>query len=84
MLFADTAYFYDVTDDKDHTAASFRYTPALSFDSELERDGRSGVYLNLGAELELASGFYAGLTCGAETGSDLTGFNVSADFNYRF
>ena len=84
MLFADTAYFYDVTDDKDHTAASFRYTPALSFDSELERDGRSGVYLNLGAELELASGFSAGLTCGAETGSDLTGFNVSADFNYRF
>ena len=84
MLFADTAYFYDVTDDKDHTAASFRYTPALSFDSELERDGRSGVYLNSGAELELASGFSAGLTCGAETGSDLTGFNVSADFNYRF
>lgn len=84
MLFADASYFYDITYNKDHTASSFRYTPAPSFDSELERDGSSGVYLNLGAKLELASGFSAGLACGAETGSDLTGFNISADFNYRF
>ena len=84
MLFADASYFYDITYNKDHTASSFRYTPAPSFDSELERDGRSGVYLNLGAKLELASVFSAGLACGAETGSKLTGFNIAADFNYRF
>lgn len=84
MLFADASYFYDVTYNKDHTTASFKYTKAPTFDSELKRDGSYGIYLNLGAELELTSGFSAGLTCGAETGSELTGFNISADFNYRF
>lgn len=84
MLFADASYFYDVTYNKDHTTASFKYTKTPTFDSELKRDGNYGIYLNLGAELALTSGFSAGLACGAETGSNLTGFNVSADFNYRF
>ena len=84
MLFADASYFYDVTYNKDHTTASFKYTKTPTFDSELKRDGSYGIYLNLGAELELTSSFSAGLACGAETGSELTGFNISADFNYRF
>ena len=84
MLFADASYFYDITYNKDHTTASFKYTKTPTFDSELKRDGNYGIYLNLSAELALTSGFSAGLACGAETGSNLTGFNVSADFNYRF
>lgn len=83
-LFADASFFYDVMNNEDHTEAAFKYACAPSFDSELEHDGRSGAYLNLGAQLKLANGFSAGLSCGAETGSDLTGLNMSADFAYLF
>ncbi|MCL1604243.1 autotransporter domain-containing protein [Succinatimonas hippei] len=83
-LFADVSFFYDVMNNEDHTEAAFKYACAPSFDSELEHDGRSGAYLNLGAQLKLANGFSAGLSCGAETGSDLTGLNMSADFAYLF
>ena len=83
-LAADAAWFYDVLDNQESTAASFCDANAPAFASELERDGRSGAYLNLGAQLKFANGFAAGLTCGALTGSNLDGLNVAADLSYRF
>lgn len=83
-LAADAAFFYDLMNDHDHCAATWSAASAPSFDSELERDGRSGAYLNLGAELQLTSGFDLGLTCGALTGADLDGLNLALDLNYRF
>ena len=83
-LTADAAWCYDLLDDQDSTDASFRDAHAPAFASELERDGRSGAYLNLGAQLKFANGFAAGLTCGALTGSNLDGLNVAADLSYRF
>lgn len=70
-LTADAAWCYDLLDHQDSTDASFRDAHAPAFASELERDGRSGAYLNLGAQLKFANGFAAGLTCGALTGSNL-------------
>ena len=83
-LTADIAYFYDVMDDEDRTDASFKEAPAQVFYSELERDGRSGAYLNLGAKLKLSNGFGTGLSLGAVTGSEIEGFNLSANLTYRF
>ena len=83
-LTADAAWCYDLLDHQDSTDASFRDAHAPAFASELERDGRSGAYLNLGAQLKFANGFAAGLTCGALTGSNLDGLNVAADLSYRF
>ena len=83
-LTADAAWYYDLLDHQDSTDASFRDAHAPAFASELERDGRSGAYLNLGAQLKFANGFVAGLTCGALTGSNLDGLNVAADLSYRF
>ncbi|MDT3663183.1 MAG: autotransporter outer membrane beta-barrel domain-containing protein [Anaerobiospirillum sp.] len=83
-LAADASWFYDVLDNQESTAASFRYANAATFDSELERDGRSGAYLNLGAELKFVNGFAVGLTCGALTGSQFDSLNLAADLSYRF
>lgn len=83
-LTADAAWCYDLLDHQDSTDASFRNAQAPVFASELERDGRSGAYLNLGAQLKFANGFAAGLTCGALTGSNLDGLNIAADLSYRF
>ena len=81
---ADLGYFYDVMDDKDSFDASFKEAPAPSFNSELERDGQSGTYLNLGAKLKLKNGFSAGFTLGSVTGSEIDGFSISADVAYLF
>lgn len=81
---ADLAYFYDLMSDKDRTEACFRNAPAPSFSSELERDGQSGAYLNLGAKLKLSNGLSAGFCLGSITGSKLDGFNLSANLAYRF
>lgn len=81
---ADVGYFYDVMDDQDRTNASFRESPAPAFSSELERDGQSGTYLNLGAKLKLDNGFSAGFSLGSVTGSELDGFNLSANVAYLF
>lgn len=83
-LTADAAWCYDLLDNQDSTDTSFRNAHAPVFASELERDGRSGAYLNLGAQLKFANGFAAGLTCGALTGSNLDGLNIAADLSYRF
>ena len=83
-LAADVAWYYDLLDNQDSTDTSFRDANAPAFASELERDGRSGAYLNLGAQLKFANGFAAGLTCGALTGSNLDGLNIAADLSYRF
>lgn len=83
-LTADAAWCYDLLDNQDSTDTSFRDANAPAFASELERDGRSGAYLNLGAQLKFANGFAAGFTCGALTGSNLDGLNVAADLSYRF
>ena len=69
-LTADAAWCYDLLDNQDSTDTSFRDANAPAFASELERDGRSGAYLNLGAQLKFANGFAAGFTCGALTGSN--------------
>ena len=81
---ADVGYFYDVMDDQDRTNASFRESTAPAFSSELERDGQSGTYLNLGAKLKLDNGFSAGFSLGSVTGSELDGFNLSANAAYLF
>ncbi len=83
-LTADAAWCYDLLDNQDSTDTSFRDANAPAFASELECDGRSGAYLNLGAQLKFANGFAAGFTCGALTGSNLDGLNVAADLSYRF
>ncbi len=84
MLAASAAFFHDTLDDEDHTEAAFRYDSAPAFDSELERDRRSGAYLNLSAGFNFINGFSAGLNCGFVKGPELDGFNVAADFAYRF